>query len=131
MRKAAVLQPFIAGRGMPERLLPVFTACLEALRNFHCVETAPARLQGRLIDLLLRTCLSVTDGELDHAVVLLRRLESQAASDEAHEFQAQAVAQSQKLPLPLCPAPLTRRNPAPAGGVVIDLEAFEAALMAA
>jgi uncharacterized protein (DUF2336 family) len=97
--------------GMPERLLPVFTACLEALRNFHCLETAPARLQGRLIDLLLRSCPSVTDGELDHAVVLLRRLESQAARDEAHKFQAQAVAQSRKLPLPLCPAHRREETP--------------------
>lgn len=113
--------------GMPERLLPVFIACLEALRNFRCAETAPARLQGRLIDFVLRACLSVTDGEFDPAVAQLRRLESEAAWDEAVEFQARAAEQVRRLPLPSRPAPPARKD---AGGVVIDLEAFEAALMA-
>jgi uncharacterized protein (DUF2336 family) len=116
--------------GMPERLLPVFTTCLKALQNFRCAGMAPARLQGRLIDFVLRACLSVTDGELDQAVALLRRLQSEAARAEAHEFQARAAAQSQRPPLPSRPVPQVQRSPAPAGGVIIDLEAFEAALMA-
>jgi uncharacterized protein (DUF2336 family) len=113
--------------GMPERLLPVFIACLEALRKFRCAETAPARLQGRLIDMVLSACLSVTGGELDPAVALLRRLESEAAWNEAREFQARAAEQVRRLPMPSRPAPPARRD---AGGVVIDLEAFEAAIMA-
>jgi uncharacterized protein (DUF2336 family) len=117
--------------GMPERLLPVFMACLKALRKLHCAETAPARLQGRVIDFVLRACLSDADGELDQTVALLRRLESEAARDEAHDFQARAAAQSQRPPLPSRPVPQVQRSPAPARGVVIDLEAFEAALMAA
>jgi Uncharacterised protein conserved in bacteria (DUF2336) len=113
--------------GMPERLLPVFIACLEALRKFRCAETVPARLQGRLIDMVLSACLSVTGGKLDPAVALLRRLESEAAWNEAREFQARAAEQVRRLPIPSRPAPPARRD---AGGVVIDLEAFEAAIMA-
>jgi hypothetical protein len=112
---------------MPERLLPVFIACLEALRKFRCAETVPARLQGRLIDMVLSACLSVTGGKLDPAVALLRRLESEAAWNEAREFQARAAEQVRRLPIPSRPAPPARRD---AGGVVIDLEAFEAAIMA-
>jgi hypothetical protein len=113
---------------MSERLLPVFIACLEALRNFRCAETTPARLQGRVIETVLQACISANgNGYLDHAIVALRGLESEAALDEAQEFQARAAAQSRRLPLPSRLVPPAQRD---ADGVVIDLEAFEAALIA-
>jgi uncharacterized protein (DUF2336 family) len=128
LRQAAGLVAALYRRaGMPEHLLPVFIACLEALRKFRCAETVPARLQGRLIDMVLSACLSVTGGKLDPAVALLRRLESEAAWNEAREFQARAAEQVRRLPMPSRPVPPARRD---AGGVVIDLEAFEAAIMA-
>ena len=81
-----------------------------------------------MIETVLQACISANgNGYLDHAIVALRGLESEAALDEAQEFQARAAAQSRRLPLPSRLVPPAQRD---ADGVVIDLEAFEAALIA-
>jgi uncharacterized protein (DUF2336 family) len=72
--------------GIPERLLPVFVACLEALGKFRYAGPMTARLQCPLIDSALCACVSINNGELDHVVAALRHLESEATRDEAREF---------------------------------------------
>ncbi len=117
--------------GMPKRLLPVFIACLEALKESGFTAPAAARLQGPLVDSVLRTSISIDNGELDFLISALRRLEAEAARDEAREFHANAVENVRCLPPVSYPMPAA---PGPAENnvdVVIDFEAFEAALMAA
>jgi uncharacterized protein (DUF2336 family) len=117
--------------GMPKRLLPAFVACLEALQKSGPPGPMSARLQGPLIDSVLRASMSVKEGELDDLNSALRRLEAEAAREEAREFQLSAVADVQKVepvsrPMPAAPASAEKNF-----DIVIDLEAFEAALMAA
>lgn len=117
--------------GMPKRLRPVFVACLEALKKSGSTAPMAARLQSRFIESVLRACISRNNGELDHVVTALRRLEAEAAREEAREFQLSAAAVAQKLPPASRPMPSPPVSAAKSFDIVIDLEAFEAALMAA
>jgi uncharacterized protein (DUF2336 family) len=116
---------------MPKRLLPVFIACLEALKKSDFAGPMTARLQVSLIDSVLRASMSVNDGELDHVVAALRRLEAEAARYEAREFQAGAVANARGTWTASRPMPAPPTIAEHTDAIVIDLEAFEAALMAA
>ncbi len=117
--------------GMPKRLRPVFVACLESLEKSGSTAPMAARLQGPLIESVLRACISLDTGELDHVVTALRRLEAEAAWEEAREFQLSAAADVQKLEPASRPMPSPPASAAKSFDIVIDLEAFEAALMAA
>ncbi|MGH6851656.1 MAG: DUF2336 domain-containing protein [Methylocella sp.] len=77
---------------MPERLLPAFIAGLEAIANSRRGGPMNARLQGPIVDSVLRACASVNHGELDRLIAALRRLEAEAARDEAREFRRARVA---------------------------------------
>ena len=115
---------------MPTRLLPVFVACLEALKTYGLPGPMTARLQGPLIDSVLRVSISISDGELDYLISALRRLEAEAAREDAREFQLGAV-DVRRLPAVSHSAPATLASTAMISDIVIDIEAFEAALMAA
>ncbi len=82
---------------MPERLLPAFIAGLDAIAKSGCGGPMNARLQGPVVDSVLRACASVNHGELDRLIAALRRLEAEAARDEAREFR-RARAASHALP---------------------------------
>ena len=132
---------------MPERLLPAFIAGLEAVAKSGCGGPMNARLQGPIVDSVLHACASVNHGELDRLIAALRRLEAEAARDEAREFR-RARAASPALPdfasaRRLPPAAriqtsvaetivLERRGtPTKAEGFSIDLAAFAEELAAA
>ena len=72
---------------MPEHLLPVFIAGLEAVAKSGCGGPMNARLQGPIVDSVLHACASVNHGELDRLIAALRRLEAEVARDEAREFR--------------------------------------------
>ena len=132
---------------MPEHLLPAFIAGLEAVAKSGCSGPMNARLQGPIVESVLHACASVNRGELDRLIAALRRLEAEAARDEAREFR-RARAASHALPdfagerrlppaarLQTSPAETTvperRKMPAKAEGLSIDLAAFAEALAAA
>jgi hypothetical protein len=56
-----------------------------------------ARLQGPIVASVLRACASVNHGELDQLIEALRRLEAEAARNEAREFR-RATAASHAMP---------------------------------
>jgi uncharacterized protein (DUF2336 family) len=132
---------------MPEHLLPVFIAGLEAVAKSGCAGPMNARLQGPIVDSVLHACASVNHGELDRLIAALRHLEAEVARDEAREFR-RARAASHAIPdftgarrlLPAAriqasPAetilPERRGTPAKAEGFSIDLAAFAEELAAA
>ncbi len=117
--------------GMPKRLLPAFIASLEALKRSDHTAPTSARLRNPLIDSVLRASMSINNGELDFLISFLHRLEAEAAREEAREFQASAVVSAPMLPPASHPIPATPASAAKRFDIVIDLEAFEAALMAA
>jgi uncharacterized protein (DUF2336 family) len=132
---------------MPERLLPVFVAGLEAVAKFHCCGPKNARLQLPLVTSILEACESVNRGELDQLTARLRRLEAEAARDEARDFRRAVAPESQAtrgyevprlLPQATIPAWLAESEtlekpmtPAKAEAFTIDLAAFEVELVAA
>jgi len=132
---------------MPERLLPAFIAGLEAVAKSGCGGPMNARLQGPIVNSVLHACASVNHGELDRLIAALRRLEAEAARDEAREFRrARAAspafpdfASARRLPpaakILTSPAetsvPERRGTPAKAAGFSIDLAPFAEELAAA
>jgi uncharacterized protein (DUF2336 family) len=82
---------------MPERLLSAFIAGLDAVAKSGRGGPMNARLQGPVVDSVLRACVSVNHGDLDQLIAALRRLEAEAARDEAREFR-RARAASHQLP---------------------------------
>jgi uncharacterized protein (DUF2336 family) len=132
---------------MPEHLLPVFIAGLEAVAKSGCGGPMNARLQGPIVDSVLHACVSVNHGELDRLIAALRRLEAEVARDEAREFRrARAAshaipdfASTRRLPpaarIQTSPAetivPERCGTPAKAEGFSIDLAAFAEELVAA
>jgi len=132
---------------MPERLLPAFIAGLEAVAKSGCGGPMNARLQGPIVNSVLHACASVNHGELDRLIAALRRLEAEAARDEAREFRrARAAshaipdfASARRLPpaarILTSPAetslPERRGTPAKAEGFSIDLAVFAEELAAA
>jgi uncharacterized protein (DUF2336 family) len=72
---------------MPERLLPAFIAGLDAIAKSGCSGAMNARLQGPVVDSVLHACACVSHGELDQLIAALRRLQAEAARDEAREFR--------------------------------------------
>ena len=132
---------------MPERLLPAFIAGLEAVAKSRCGGPMNARLQRPIVDSVLHACAFVNHGELDRLIAALRRLEAEAAREEARDFrraraQSQAMpdfASARRLPPPAriqtSPAetivPERCGTPAKAAGFSIDLAAFAEELAAA
>jgi hypothetical protein len=76
---------FIA-RPRPERLLPAFVAGLEAVAKSRSSGPMNARPRLPIVTYVLEACDSVNRGELDQLIASLRRLEAEAARDEAREF---------------------------------------------
>jgi uncharacterized protein (DUF2336 family) len=131
---------------MPERLLPAFIAGLEAVAKSGCSGPMNARLQGPIVASVLHACASVNQGELDRLIAALRRLEAEAARDEAREFRRDKASHAMpdlpsagRLPPgarpPISPpeiiGPERRGTPAKAKGFSIDLAAFAEELAAA
>src|ERR1700730_15406175 len=125
---------------MPERLLPVFIAGLEAVAKSGCAGPMNARLQRSVVDSVLHACASVNHGELDRLIAALCHLEAEVARDEAREFRrargaSHAIpdfASARRLPpaarIQTSPAetivPEKRGTPANAEGFLIDEAAF-------
>jgi uncharacterized protein (DUF2336 family) len=82
---------------MPERLLPAFIAGLDAVAKSGCGGPMNAHLQGPVVDAVLQACACVNHRELDRLIAALRRLEAEAARDEAREFR-RARAARHRLP---------------------------------
>src|SRR5262249_12052729 len=59
---------------MPERLLSAFIAGLDAVAKSGRGGPMNARLQGPVVDSVLRACVSVNHGDLDQLIAALRRL---------------------------------------------------------
>ncbi len=132
---------------MPERLLPAFVAGLDAIAKSGCGGPMNAHLQGPVVDAVLQACACVNHGELDRLIAALRRLEAEAARDEAREFRrARAAshalpdfASARRLPsaasIQTSPAesivPEWRETPANVEDSSIDLAAFAEELAAA
>lgn len=132
---------------MPERLLPAFVAGLEAVAKSRCGGPMNSRLQLPLVTSVLEACEFVNRGELDQLITSLRRLEAEAARDEARDFCRVVASESpakqgfdgpRLLPvaiispaLPKSGAPEKPKTPAKAKGFTIDLAAFAAELAAA
>lgn len=128
---------------MPERLLPAFAAGLEAVAKSRCGGPVNARLQQPVIACVLEACVSANNGELDPLIISLRRLEAEAARDEARAFRRAVASTTQTMRgsegpllrlLPGAtkpPAPDKPETPARVGNFTIDLAAFAAELAAA
>jgi uncharacterized protein (DUF2336 family) len=132
---------------MPEHLLPAFIAGLEAVAKSGHGGPMNARLHGPIVESVLHACASVNHGELDRLIAALRRLEAEAARDEAREFRRASAAShalpdfasGRRLPPPAriqaSPAeasvPERRGTPAQGEGFSIDLAAFAEELAAA
>ncbi|MCI0468340.1 MAG: DUF2336 domain-containing protein [Beijerinckiaceae bacterium] len=134
--------------GMPVNLLPVFAAGLEAAKKWSCGTPLGVRLHRPIIDSVLRACGADNDGELDPVVAALRRLEAEAAREEAQDFRRclaparykpEALERGRKLAAKgePCPAQISAGNVARGAAAAqgecftIDLEALEADLLAA
>ena len=124
---------------MPERLLPAFTAGLEAVSTARLRGPVSARLQGAIVASVLGACVSINRGELDQLIASLRRLEAEAVRDEARNFRRSVLPAPRRFdaprgllaatgPLHVAGKPGTAAKPA---CVTIDLASFEAALAAA
>ncbi|MGH6851228.1 MAG: hypothetical protein ACREDD_12410, partial [Methylocella sp.] len=104
-------------------------------------------LQRPIVDSVLHACGSFTHGELDQLIAALRRLEAEAARDEARDFRRAGAAShalpvyagARRLPpaarIQILPAesivPEKRGTPAKAEGFSIDPAAFAEELAAA
>lgn len=112
--------------GLPEQILPAFRAALEAQREYGDVHGGAARLSLVMIERVLTACEEINGGELDRLMALLRRFEMEAALEEARASAAQMAAEAE------APAVSAQRDwNAPSSAPIIDLNAFEAALLAA
>jgi uncharacterized protein (DUF2336 family) len=133
---------------MPERLLPAFIAGLEAVAESHLGGSMDAQLRLPIVTSVLEVCASVNRGELDHLIANLRRLEAEAARDEARDFRRAVAPASREMrgsesPLRLLPGTLIPpasirtialekpKMPAKAECFTIDLAAFAAEIAAA
>lgn len=104
-----------------------------------------ARLQLPLVTYVLEACDSINCGELDRLITNLRRLEAEAARDEARDFRRAVAPESHAMRgsegprlLPaaiispaISGAPEQPVTPGQAEDFTIDLEAFAAELAAA
>jgi uncharacterized protein (DUF2336 family) len=124
--------------GMPERLLPAFVAGLEAVAIARFRGLVTACMQGSLVAGVLGACISINCGELDQLIASLRRLEAEAARDEARNFRRAISPAPQRFDVPrrlaatsIRQAPGKPGNAAKPASFTIDLAAFEAALAAA
>jgi uncharacterized protein (DUF2336 family) len=124
---------------MPERLLPAFVAGLEAVAKSRCSGPMNARPRLPIVTYVLEACDSVNRGEPDQLIASLRRLEAEAARDEAREFHRAVAPEPHAVrwdslrllpmanPPALAGAPKQPVTPAQAEDFTIDLEAFVAA----
>ncbi|HUB65207.1 MAG TPA: DUF2336 domain-containing protein [Methylocella sp.] len=76
---------------MPERVLPAFIAGLQAVAKTHCASPLNARLRQPIVAWVLQACESINRGELDSLIARLRRLEAEAAREEARDFHQAVV----------------------------------------
>ncbi len=137
---------------LPEALLPTFRAALEALYTIDTVDNSGARLSRQRIERVLTSCASVNRGELDKLLAVLRRLDAEAAREDARDFSAalpaddrlQPKIEAPHPPIPEEPLLLTdldwKAAPPRAGAtarrieprlITVDLAAIEAELAAA
>lgn len=137
-RKSAGFAAIYRRAGMPRRLFPAFAACLDALACSRSADPLAGRLNPPLIDSLLQTCTTINKGDLDHLIAALHRFEAEAAYDEAHDFRLNflnsstgGLGERRRLPPADPPSSLGRASRTSDGEIVIDIEAFEAALLAA
>ncbi len=118
-----------ARAGLPEKLLPAFRAVLAAQQAQGAKPaTADLRLSLPLIRRVIDACATIDAGELDGLMALLRRLEREAALEDARQEAARLHAEAlipEVAPPPAVPEPA----PAPARrALLIDLDAFDAEL---
>ena len=80
--------------GLPENILPAFQAALACLHKFQ-VEYGtdmPARLHRELVSDVIDACENANTGELNKLIAVLRRLETEAAREDArHQSHALAM----------------------------------------
>jgi hypothetical protein len=119
---------------MPERLLPAFATGLEAVANSRCGGPMSARLQLPIVTYVLEACDSVNRGELDQLIKSLRRLEAEAARDEARDFRRTVAPESHAVRgwesprlLPVANPPALAGAPAQTEDFTMELEVFAAA----
>lgn len=98
--------------GLPLELLPAFRLALGAAREADWTKAQGASLSRAAIERVLTACAAINSGELDKLMVLLRRLESEAARDEARL--------APMLEAPVAP-PLTLSEPL----LLTDLDALD------
>ncbi len=118
-----------ARAGLPEKLLPAFRAVLAAQQAQGAKPaTADLRLSLPLIRRVIDACATIDAGELDGLMALLRRLEREAALEDARQEAARLHAEAlipEVAPPPAVPEPA----PPPARrALLIDLDAFDAEL---
>lgn len=123
--------------GMPKRLFPVFAACLDTLACCPSAGSPAGRIYPQLINSLLQRCAAMNRGDFDRLIGALHRLEVEAAREEAHDFHLNlltsgtvALVKSRDLPRAVPPISSGQARQT-SGEIVIDVEAFEAALLAA
>lgn len=73
---------------LPGRMLPAFVAGLAAVAKSGGAGPANARLQRPLIGVVLEACAAANTGELDLLIAELRRLEAEAAREEARDLRS-------------------------------------------
>jgi uncharacterized protein (DUF2336 family) len=80
---------------LPKALLPAFRAALASAEEFGAAldPAEGAQLSLRMIERVLSACAAVNGGELDRLLALLRRLEAEAAREQARQWMS-----SQALP---------------------------------
>jgi len=95
---------------MPQRLLPVFRAALQAIAALRCTRIANAQLQRPLILSVIEACASSDDDSIDQLIARLRRFEAEAAREEARDFcnMAAPAAASGQPPAPALIKPAAR-----------------------
>ena len=128
--------------GLPGELLPAIRIMLRVVREIEWTKVRRAGLSCLMIGRVLKACEAINEGELDTLLVLLRRLESEAAREEFRTVAAPAP-RVESAPLMLKPdrplvlqhAPIAAAaalpSTPPRPRLVVDMRAIEAELLAA
>jgi uncharacterized protein (DUF2336 family) len=104
--------------GLPEALLPAFRAALEALYTIETADNSGARLSRQRIERVLTSCEAVNRGELDKLLAVLRRLDAEAAREDARAFSANLPARDEPRPKIEVPRPRVPDEPL----LLVDLD---------
>ncbi len=115
--------------GLPARLLPAFTAALEAQDEigFAGESCHTVRLSRTIVERVLTACEELEQGEADSLLALLRRFEAEALREEARvlALDLRQPEQQTNVVVPMV-SPAQPRSPA-----LIDLKALEAEILQA